>query len=290
MKQNKVSSITPMISKLFALGVFLIVAFIGTSSAKAIEVRFQCDPAVLEDLKNNPITLLNQKAGPILFDTLSFYAEQSGAIATEYRVITHIKFTIFGFEFSRKDTFNLVAPDGQGGWREPTPQELSDVGVVNWELAQVEFPNATSEETGDPLYEVPVYSGPVPVGYIVNTEYYNTHPNAIFYLKSVGSSVEILAEPSSEELMSYFSEEIAAALASYSSLQITSQTNNRVVMEFNNPSNADTKFDIFNVNGTVVRQLSSSNNVLVVDGLPSGVYFVKSTTDPSLYKKIIIAN
>lgn len=142
---------------------------------------------------------------------------------------------------------------------------------------------------GELLLKLPYYDSTTSTsGFIVNERFVDMFPYSPGYL-----NLTLL----SSDTMPIVTEELQAVIASLlaqlettSSLEITSQYRGKVVMEFENADNVDTKFDVYNINGVLVRQVDSKGSILTIDNLPTGVYLIRGATDPSLQRKIIISN
>jgi hypothetical protein len=73
------------------------------------------------------------------------------------------------------------------------------------------------------------------------------------------------------------------------SFKMVSNTSNEVVLEFTNNQNTGTKFNVYDITGSIVREVVSSGKTLTINkDLPPGVYFVICTTDNKLQTKITI--
>ena len=74
-----------------------------------------------------------------------------------------------------------------------------------------------------------------------------------------------------------------------STFKTVSNTDKEVVLEFNNTKNSNVKFNIFNMEGKVIREVVSNGNTLTVTkDMPAGIYFIVSSADPSLQISITV--
>lgn len=199
------------------------------------------------------------------------------------RMIVSIQVKVGPFKIEVSDTVNLAVPqkNGSDSFRLATPADFPSTYHIATDEATISFPKGEEEL---PMYTIPVYQDDIFLGNLVNTEYYDMYPNAIAYLLSEGRSFK-LVETDPEFLKPLIDE----AKTNYS-LKVTSQSDNKVIMEFDNTNNLNTKFDVFNTNGEVVKQITSNGNVLTIEDLPVGVYFIRSTTNHNLQQKIVINN
>ena len=182
------------------------------------------------------------------------------------------------------DTVHTIVPDGKGGFRRAEPSDIPSHFNIMWmePIAQL-LPSPDGSDEYELLLKIPVYQNGDFAGYIVSIEFYEMYPDCIAYLSSSSRTVDTIITIDDSLLESLVSDT--------SSLRITSQTREKVVMEFDNQDNVDTQFNVYNIiNGVLVRQIDSKGSILTIENLPTGVYLVRCATNPSIQNKIIISN
>lgn len=138
---------------------------------------------------------------------------------------------------------------------------------------------------------VPVYEDDTEIGFIVDADHAELYPDAIAYFTmEVGEpTIEIT---DSTGLKDHINQSFIEVLMSYkdnNSFRVLSKTGAQTTLEFDNKEGANLKFNVYDLQGTVVKTINSMNENITIDGLPSGTYFIECTTDNTLRTKIVIA-
>lgn len=166
------------------------------------------------------------------------------------------------------------------------PRENFD---IRWEesTCSVDYNTILNGET-NPLIIAPVYENDEYIGDVVSIEYRDLYPDAVAYMVTEIGSIEGEI-PAGGGLKKLAEQAFQQALStSIQALRIVSQTGTQTTLEFDNPENLNFQFNVYDLQGTVVKTVNSVGNNLTVENLPTGVYFIECTTDSALRSKIVV--
>ena len=236
----------------------------------------------LQTLKDQVSNIIQQSVTTKGLDsvTISFKLGGNGPIGVIMTVTMHI--SIFGIPIDITFDVHLAVKKPEGGFEEPDYKVFPPSGTTfAWSEAYID--EIKGEDSV--VVIVPVIKNNIQIGYLVNLEYADEHPNAYAYMRLEKISAEPQIE-NSDDFTSVLSQTVSDVLLN--TLRVVEQSNESTKLEFDNKTNIFIKFNVYNTSGVIVKNIETNKNNISIMDLPAGVYLIKSTNVPVLQTKFTI--